>query len=51
MLTSRYFKLDRNQATLDFLDVHIDRDIPVFADPAALRSLRTEWGHHCVSLL
>lgn len=51
MLVSRYFKLGRNQATLDFLDVHIDRDIPVFVDPAALRSLQTDWGQHCVSLL
>lgn len=51
MLVSRYFKLGRNQATLDFLDVHIDKDIPVFVDPAALRSLQTDWGHHCVSLL
>ncbi|WP_083965806.1 restriction endonuclease [Dokdonella koreensis] len=51
MLVSRHFKLERNQATLDFLDVHIDKDIPIFVDPAALRSLKTEWGHHCVSLL
>jgi len=51
MLVSKYFKLNRNQATLDFLDVHIDKDIPVFVDPAALRSLQTDWGHHCVSLL
>jgi hypothetical protein len=51
MLISKYFKLGRNQATLDFLDVHVDRDIPVFVDPAALRALRTDWGHHCVSLL
>lgn len=51
MLVSKYFKLGRNQATLDFLDVHIDKDIPVFIDPAALRTLNTDWGHHCVSLL
>jgi len=51
VLVSRYFKLGRNQATLDFLDVHVDKDIPVFVDPAALRSLQTDWGHHCVSLL
>jgi hypothetical protein len=51
MLVSKYFKLGRNQATLDFLDVHVDKDIPVFVDPAALRALRTDWGHHCVSLL
>lgn len=51
MLASKYFKLNRSQATLDFLDIHIDKDIPVFIDPTALRSLRTDWGHHCVSLL
>lgn len=51
MLVSRFFKLGRNQATLDFLDVHIDKDIPVFVDPAALRSIQTDWGLHCVSLL
>lgn len=51
MLVSRYFKLGRNQGTLDFLDVHIDKDIPVFVDPAALKFLHTDWGQHCVSLL
>ena len=51
MLVSRFFKLGRNQATLDFLEVHIDKDIPVFVDPAALRSIQTDWGLHCVSLL
>jgi hypothetical protein len=51
VLVSKYFKLGRNQATLDFLDVHVDKDIPVFIDPAALRVLNTDWGHHCVSLL
>jgi len=51
MLVSKYFKLGRNQATLDFLDVHIDKDIAVFVDPGAVRALKTEWGHHCVSLL
>lgn len=33
MLVSKYFKLGRNQATLDFLDTHVDKDIPVFVDP------------------
>jgi len=51
MLVSKCFKLGRNQATLDFLDVHIDKDIPVFIDPVALRTLDTDWGHHCISLL
>lgn len=51
MLVSKFFHLGRNQATLDFLDVHVDKDIPVFVDPAALRALKTDWGHHCVSLL
>lgn len=51
MLASKFFKLKRDQSTLDFIDVPIDGDIPVFIDPDALRSLDTEWGHHCVSLL
>lgn len=51
MLVSSYFKLGRNQTTLDFIDVHINKDIKVFVDPNALRSLKTDWGHHCVSLL
>lgn len=51
MLVSKFFKLGRHQATLDFLDIHIDRDLTVFIDPSALRTLRSEWGHHCVSLL
>lgn len=51
MLVSKFFKLGRDQSTLDFLDVHVDKDIPVFVDPAALRALTTDWGHHCVSLL
>lgn len=51
MLVSKFFKLGRHQATLDFLDVHIDKDLPVFVDPSALRTLRSEWAHHCVSLL
>ena len=51
MLISKYFRLDRNQATLDFLDVPINKDLPVFVDPTALRNLNTDWAHHCVSLL
>lgn len=51
MRVSRYFKLGRDQSTLDFIDVPIDGDIPVFIDPEALRSLDTRWGHDCVSLL
>lgn len=51
MRASKYFKLGRNQATLDFIDISIDGDIPVFIDPQALRSLDTRWGHGCVSLL
>lgn len=51
MRVSKYFKLGRDQSTLDFLDVHIDKDIPVFVDPTALRGIDTEWGQHCRSLL
>jgi len=43
ILVSKYFKLGRGQATLDFLDVHVDKDVPVFVSPSALRGLKTAW--------
>lgn len=51
MRASKYFKLGRDQATLDFIDIPIDGDIPVFIDPEALRTLDTQWGRDCISLL
>ena len=48
---SEYYKLDRNQASLDFVDVRIDTDIPLFIDPTSLHLFDSEWGRECVSLI
>ena len=51
MRVSEYYKLGRTQPGLDFVDVDIDADLPVFTDPRALRLLPSDWGAECVSLL
>lgn len=48
---SRYFNLGRDQTTLDFVDVPIGNDTPVFLDPSRLRTMQTEWASECNSLL
>lgn len=51
MRVSTYFKLQRNQPTLDFVDVDISNDARFFIDPRALRLLPSAWGAECVSLV
>lgn len=51
MRVSEYFKLGKTQAYLDFVDVPIDTDIEVFIDPTALRTLTSNWGAECASLV
>jgi hypothetical protein len=48
---SEYFKLRVGQDALDFVDVDVEKDDPVFIDPRALRTLRTPWTDECVTLL
>lgn len=48
---SRFFNLDRDQTTLDFVDVPIGNDTPVFLDPSRLRTMQSEWASECNSLL
>lgn len=48
---SQFFSLDRNQNTLDFVDVPIGNDAAVFLDPARLRAMETPWASECNSLL
>lgn len=57
MKISEYFSLDKTQSELDFVDVDIDQDTPLFLDPhflanrndawsqAATRSIRTFFQH------
>jgi hypothetical protein len=51
MRVSKYFGLSRQQAELDFVDVPLDTDLPVFVAPGAIRSLGTPWANQCVALL
>lgn len=51
MRISEYYKVGRSQPTLDFVDVDISGDTPVFIDPRALRLLPSNWGDECVSLI
>jgi hypothetical protein len=51
MRVSQYFKLNRRQPTLDFVDVDTRGDARLFLDPRALRLLNSDWGRLCVTLI
>lgn len=51
MRFSEYFKINRSQAYLDFVDIPLDTDIPVFLDPGAIKSLDSNWGQELASHL
>ena len=48
---STYFNLKRSQSVLDFVDIPIGKDVPVFLDPSRLRAMPSTWASECVSLL
>lgn len=48
---SAVFRLDRSQPTLDFVDVDVNGDTPLFISPSAVSRLPTTWGHECSSLI
>ncbi len=51
MRVSRHYTLGRTQATMDFVDVDIVNDTPVFLSPKALTMLPSEFGDECVHLI
>jgi hypothetical protein len=51
MRVSERFALGRTQPALDFVDVDVVGDVPVFISPRALQLLPSEWGGECVSLV
>ena len=51
MRVSSAYKIGLTQPALDFVDVDLNTDTPVFVDPRALLLLETEWSQHCVSLI
>jgi len=51
MKVSEHFSLGRSQPTLDFVDVDVLNDKPLFIDPLALRLLPSAWANECISLI
>jgi hypothetical protein len=51
MRVSDFYKLPYRQDGLDFVDVDVVGDDPLFVDPRALRTLRGPWADECVSLI
>jgi hypothetical protein len=51
MRVSRHFKLGVGQDVLDFVDIDIKGDDPLYVDPRALRTLNTPWTNECVTLV
>lgn len=51
MRVSAYYSLGLTQPSLDFVDVRLDTDVPLFIDPTALNLLDTEWGARCRGLI
>lgn len=51
MRFSEYFKINRTQAFLDFVDIPLDTDLAVFLDPSAIKSLDSTWGNELSSFL
>lgn len=51
MRFSEHFKLNRTQPYLDFVDIPLDTDLPVFLEPSAVKALRSPWGVELSSML
>lgn len=48
---SSFYGLGASQPELDFIDVDVYRDTPLFIDPGALRTSNDPWSEECVFLL
>jgi hypothetical protein len=48
---SQAFKLGKVQAELDFVDVVLEKDNPLFLDPFAISQHPDRWSHECHELL
>ena len=48
---SDYFNLGKSQAELDFVDVPLNTDLPLFLDPYALSIEEDPWFKECNNLV
>jgi hypothetical protein len=48
---SAHFHLDKSQGELDFVDVHLDSDTPLFVDPFSISLRQDRWGMEAHGLL
>ncbi|MFC4330350.1 hypothetical protein ACFPC0_21705 [Streptomyces andamanensis] len=51
MRVSEHYNIKRTQGTLDFVDVDIKDDVPVYIDPGMIRHLPDDWGKECLIML
>lgn len=51
MRVSEYYRLGKSQPALDFVDVDIENDTPVYIDPSAVKKLSDEWSGQCLEML
>jgi hypothetical protein len=51
MKFSGHFRLRQSQAELDFVDITIDEDTPLFVDPSTFGDREDEWSARCHNLV
>ena len=51
MRISEIYKLNRSQPSLDFVDIDVEKDTPLFITPTALKALPSEWSAECIFLI
>lgn len=48
---SEYFELNKNQAELDFVDIFVNDDIPLYIDPYVFKLRTDDWSVDCNDLI
>ena len=51
MKFTEYFCLNKSQKEIDFVDVNLDRDIPLFIDSFAIQMRNDEWADRAISAI
>lgn len=51
MKFSEFYNLDKDQTELDFVDISLEKDTPLFIDPYALSKRNDIWSNECHALV